>query len=187
MRPHVSALPSRSSPQYCSRPHVAPRRSRRPRRHRRRATFRGPCPTIRWRSRAPRGSCRRPRSDSSTTCTRTSTCTSTVRRWWCPRASASTSAIPRCAPSTSTGRSSTAASTRRAPSRASRRCTRTTSAEPLHTESATRKNNTLGQFFTEWGVKLDQSCVATYCAPATASRDLRQRREVHRRSPGDSR
>jgi len=36
----------------------------------------------------------------------------------------------------------------------------------LHTESATRKNNTLGQLFTEWGVKLDPNCVATYCAPA---------------------
>ncbi len=37
----------------------------------------------------------------------------------------------------------------------------------LHTESATRKNNTLGQFFTEWNVKLDTNCVATYCKPAT--------------------
>jgi hypothetical protein len=37
----------------------------------------------------------------------------------------------------------------------------------LHTESATRKNNTLGQFFTEWGVKLDPTCVDTYCTPAT--------------------
>ena len=38
----------------------------------------------------------------------------------------------------------------------------------LHTESATKKNNTLGQFFTEWNVKLDQNCVATYCTPAKA-------------------
>jgi hypothetical protein len=37
----------------------------------------------------------------------------------------------------------------------------------LHTESATRKYNTLGQFFTEWGVKLDRTCVATYCKPQT--------------------
>src|SRR4051794_5713486 len=37
----------------------------------------------------------------------------------------------------------------------------------LHTESATRKNNTLGQFFAEWDVRLDKSCVATYCSPAT--------------------
>jgi hypothetical protein len=37
----------------------------------------------------------------------------------------------------------------------------------LHTESSTRKNNTLGQFFTEWNVKLTPTCVATYCSPAT--------------------
>ena len=37
----------------------------------------------------------------------------------------------------------------------------------LHTESATKKNNTLGQFFIEWDVRLDQKCVATYCQPAT--------------------
>jgi hypothetical protein len=38
----------------------------------------------------------------------------------------------------------------------------------LHTESATRKNNTLGQFFVEWNVKLSATCVSTYCAPAKA-------------------
>jgi hypothetical protein len=37
----------------------------------------------------------------------------------------------------------------------------------LHTESADPKPNTLGEFFTEWGVALDASCVATYCGPAT--------------------
>jgi hypothetical protein len=37
----------------------------------------------------------------------------------------------------------------------------------LHTESSTVKNNTLGQLFTEWGVKLDQNCVNTYCKPQT--------------------
>jgi hypothetical protein len=37
----------------------------------------------------------------------------------------------------------------------------------IHTESATRKNNTLGQLFTEWDVRLDQKCVSTYCRPAT--------------------
>ena len=37
----------------------------------------------------------------------------------------------------------------------------------LHTESATNTNNTLGQFFTEWGVKLDGQCVGTFCNPAT--------------------
>jgi hypothetical protein len=37
----------------------------------------------------------------------------------------------------------------------------------IHTESATAKNNTLGQLFTEWDVRLDQKCVDTYCRPAT--------------------
>jgi hypothetical protein len=37
----------------------------------------------------------------------------------------------------------------------------------LHTESATRKNNTLGQLFVEWNVKLSATCVDTYCAPTT--------------------
>jgi hypothetical protein len=35
----------------------------------------------------------------------------------------------------------------------------------LHTESKTPKPNTLGQFFTEWGVRLSKSCVGTYCDP----------------------
>jgi len=35
----------------------------------------------------------------------------------------------------------------------------------LHTESATRTPNTLGQFFTEWGVPLTASCVGERCAP----------------------
>lgn len=33
----------------------------------------------------------------------------------------------------------------------------------LHTESATPEPNTLGQFFTEWGVRLNESCVGVYC------------------------
>jgi hypothetical protein len=37
----------------------------------------------------------------------------------------------------------------------------------VHTESDTRKYNTLGQLFTEWNLKLDQSCVNTYCKPQT--------------------
>src|SRR2546423_3353425 len=37
----------------------------------------------------------------------------------------------------------------------------------LHTESPTRKENTLGQFFIEWDVKLDANCVGAYCKPAT--------------------
>ena len=35
----------------------------------------------------------------------------------------------------------------------------------IHTESATPKPNRLGQFFTEWGVRLDRNCVGTYCSP----------------------
>ena len=37
----------------------------------------------------------------------------------------------------------------------------------LHTESASAEPNTLGEFFTEWGVALDPSCVATFCSPTT--------------------
>ena len=36
----------------------------------------------------------------------------------------------------------------------------------IHTESSTHKDNTLGQLFTEWGVRLDANCFATYCNPA---------------------
>jgi hypothetical protein len=35
----------------------------------------------------------------------------------------------------------------------------------LHTESALAHPNTLGQFFTEWGVALSAECVGGYCAP----------------------
>jgi hypothetical protein len=38
----------------------------------------------------------------------------------------------------------------------------------LHTESASAMPNRLGQFFAEWGVKLDAGCVGGYCKP-TAS------------------
>jgi hypothetical protein len=37
----------------------------------------------------------------------------------------------------------------------------------IHTESATVKDNTLGQFFTEWAVRLDDKCVQNYCRPGT--------------------
>jgi hypothetical protein len=37
----------------------------------------------------------------------------------------------------------------------------------IHTESASPVPNTLGEFFIEWGVPLDTSCVSTYCSPAT--------------------
>jgi hypothetical protein len=35
----------------------------------------------------------------------------------------------------------------------------------IHTETATPEPNTLGQFFTEWGVLLSDSCVGEYCSP----------------------
>jgi hypothetical protein len=36
----------------------------------------------------------------------------------------------------------------------------------LHTESPVDVDNTLGQFFVEWGVTLDGQCVGEYCSPA---------------------
>jgi hypothetical protein len=38
----------------------------------------------------------------------------------------------------------------------------------LHTETKTPKPNTLGQFFVEWGVRLDAECVGDFCRPETA-------------------
>jgi hypothetical protein len=35
----------------------------------------------------------------------------------------------------------------------------------LHTEAAISSPNTLGQFFTEWDVTLDDECVGGYCVP----------------------
>ena len=35
----------------------------------------------------------------------------------------------------------------------------------IHTESATPEPNTLGEFFTEWGVALSDSCVGEFCKP----------------------
>ena len=35
----------------------------------------------------------------------------------------------------------------------------------LHTESATPRPNTLGEFFTEWGVRLTRACAGGYCRP----------------------
>ncbi len=35
----------------------------------------------------------------------------------------------------------------------------------IHTESASPEPNTLGQFFTEWGVRVSESCVGEYCSP----------------------
>jgi hypothetical protein len=38
----------------------------------------------------------------------------------------------------------------------------------VHTESATAEDNTLGQFFTEWDVRLDATCVGDFCTPDTS-------------------
>jgi hypothetical protein len=35
----------------------------------------------------------------------------------------------------------------------------------IHTESKSPEPNTLGQFFTEWGVRLNESCVGEHCSP----------------------
>jgi hypothetical protein len=35
----------------------------------------------------------------------------------------------------------------------------------IHTESKSPQPNTLGQFFTEWGVRLSESCVGEQCSP----------------------
>jgi len=37
----------------------------------------------------------------------------------------------------------------------------------LHTESASPVPNRLGQFFVEWGVRLDRRCVGGYCRPTS--------------------
>ncbi|HEY7693864.1 MAG TPA: hypothetical protein VH816_16120 [Gaiellaceae bacterium] len=37
----------------------------------------------------------------------------------------------------------------------------------LHTESASPVPNRLGQFFTEWGVRLGRDCVGGYCRPTS--------------------
>jgi hypothetical protein len=37
----------------------------------------------------------------------------------------------------------------------------------LHTESASPVPNRLGQFFTEWGVRLSRACVGGYCRPSS--------------------
>jgi hypothetical protein len=38
----------------------------------------------------------------------------------------------------------------------------------LHTESKTATPNRLGQFFTEWGVRLTPGCVGDFCEPKTS-------------------
>ena len=37
----------------------------------------------------------------------------------------------------------------------------------LHTESPVDRLNTLGEFFTEWGVRFTEQCIGGYCTPAT--------------------
>ena len=38
----------------------------------------------------------------------------------------------------------------------------------IHVEAMQEEDFRLGQFFTEWGVKLDSSCVGGYCRPTAA-------------------
>jgi hypothetical protein len=38
----------------------------------------------------------------------------------------------------------------------------------LHTETKTPQPNNLGQFFVEWDVRLDSSCIGEYCDPETS-------------------
>ena len=38
----------------------------------------------------------------------------------------------------------------------------------LHTETKTPQPNNLGQFFVEWNVRLDSSCVGEFCDPETS-------------------
>jgi hypothetical protein len=38
----------------------------------------------------------------------------------------------------------------------------------IHTESSTKKNNTLGQLMTEWNLKFNNDCFATHCLPHEA-------------------
>ena len=40
----------------------------------------------------------------------------------------------------------------------------------LHTESAVQQDNTLGQVFVEWDVRLDERCIGDFCAPDTSLR-----------------
>jgi len=37
----------------------------------------------------------------------------------------------------------------------------------LHTEAKANQSNTLGEFFTEWDVRLDSNCVDDFCRPKT--------------------
>ena len=51
----------------------------------------------------------------------------------------------------------------------------------IHTESTSPEPNTLGQFFTEWGVRLSDSCVGEHCSPEP-DRVLRRRQALSRRT-----
>jgi hypothetical protein len=54
----------------------------------------------------------------------------------------------------------------------------------LHTESLTQTPNRLGQFFTEWDVRFDESCVGGYCEPE-ASIAVYVDGEPYEGDPGD--
>jgi hypothetical protein len=50
----------------------------------------------------------------------------------------------------------------------------------LHTESASPVPNRLGQFFTEWGVRLNRSCVGGYCRPKASIEIFVDGKRYHR-------
>ena len=54
----------------------------------------------------------------------------------------------------------------------------------LHTESLESHPNTLGEFFTEWGVQLDETCVGGYCRP-DASIEVYVNGEKYAGNPAD--
>jgi hypothetical protein len=51
----------------------------------------------------------------------------------------------------------------------------------IHTESKSPEPNTLGQFFTEWGVRLDESCLGERCSPVRIGFYVNGKR--HRQDP----
>ena len=55
----------------------------------------------------------------------------------------------------------------------------------LHTEAKENQFNTLGEFFTEWDVRLNRKCVGGYCKPGGRDHDLRRRGSLQRRSSRD--
>jgi len=56
----------------------------------------------------------------------------------------------------------------------------------LHTEAKQNQFNNLGEFFTEWNVRLDDKCVGGYCKPAAPISPSSIRKLVSRNSPPSS-